>query len=73
TSISRAHSNKQGSFGLGLLSIPRSNLLISLEFYCHLKDFYRNKSTVAKVQPLPHFYRNSDGFYRYELKPLEFY
>ncbi|MBA0655684.1 hypothetical protein Goklo_008142, partial [Gossypium klotzschianum] len=43
-----AHSNKQGSFGLGLLSIPRSNLLISLEFYCHLKDFYRNKSTVAK-------------------------
>ncbi|MBA0759789.1 hypothetical protein Gotri_022623, partial [Gossypium trilobum] len=68
-----AHSNKQGSFGLGLLSIPRSNLLISLEFYRYLKDFYRNKSTVAKVHSLPHFYQNSDGFYRYELKPLEFY
>ncbi|MBA0607704.1 hypothetical protein Godav_019971, partial [Gossypium davidsonii] len=44
TSIGRTHSSKQGSFGLGLLSILWTDLLISSEFYCYLEDFYRNKS-----------------------------
>ncbi|MBA0812653.1 hypothetical protein Gohar_026598 [Gossypium harknessii] len=45
TSIGRMHFSKQGSFGLGLLSIPWSDLPISSEFYQYLEDFYRNKSS----------------------------
>ncbi|MBA0574720.1 hypothetical protein Golob_007003 [Gossypium lobatum] len=44
TFIGRTHSSKQGSFGLGLLSIPWSDLQISSEFYRYLEDFYHNKS-----------------------------
>ncbi|MBA0811036.1 hypothetical protein Gohar_002971, partial [Gossypium harknessii] len=51
TSISRTHSSKQGSFGLGLLSTPWSDLPIQPKTYTDRtsptvifwKDFYRYK------------------------------
>ncbi|MBA0678170.1 hypothetical protein Goari_019530, partial [Gossypium aridum] len=44
TSICRTYSSKQDSFGLGLLSIPWSDLPIYSKFYRYLEDLYRNKS-----------------------------
>ncbi|MBA0608787.1 hypothetical protein Godav_020970 [Gossypium davidsonii] len=44
TSIGRTYSSKQNSFGLGLLSIPWSDLSIYSEFYRYLEDLYCNKS-----------------------------
>ncbi|MBA0732824.1 hypothetical protein Gogos_016887 [Gossypium gossypioides] len=44
TSIDRTHSSVQGSFGLGSLPIPWSDLPIQLEFYRYLENFYQNKS-----------------------------
>ncbi|MBA0735324.1 hypothetical protein Gogos_019182, partial [Gossypium gossypioides] len=40
TSIGRTYSSKQDSFGLGLLSIPWSDLPMSSEFYRYLEDLY---------------------------------
>ncbi|MBA0643832.1 hypothetical protein Goklo_028088 [Gossypium klotzschianum] len=45
TSIGRTYSSKQNSFGLGLLSIPWSDLSIYSEFYRYLEDLYCNNST----------------------------
>ncbi|MBA0794271.1 hypothetical protein Gohar_018621 [Gossypium harknessii] len=44
TSIGRTYSSKQDSFGLGLLSIPWSDLPIYSEFYRYLEDLCCNKS-----------------------------
>ncbi|MBA0723362.1 hypothetical protein Golax_003945, partial [Gossypium laxum] len=45
TSISKTQSSKQGSFGLGLLSIPWSDLPIQPKCYQYLEDFYQNNSS----------------------------
>ncbi|MBA0701586.1 hypothetical protein Goari_027291, partial [Gossypium aridum] len=44
TSIGITHSSESGTFRLGLLPIPWSDLPIQLEYYRYFEDFYRNKS-----------------------------